>query len=140
MADYQHLYDQFVKTGKALQVYDGEQLLFYSSKEMLTPLLEYIETLAPHHRNVVVFDKIMGNAAALLCVIAHCRKVYSPLGSEVAIKTLNKYRIAHRITKVVPFIQKPNMTEICPMERLSIGKEPEEFYLLVKHGKTKTAC
>ncbi len=138
MADYQRLYDRFLKSGNALQVYDGEQLLFSSNKEMLAPLLEYIETLASHHQNVVVFDKIMGNAAALLCVVAHCGKVYSPLGSEVAIKTLNKYGIAYHITRIVPFIQKPNMTELCPMEKLSIGKEPEEFYQMVKQGKAKT--
>ena len=138
MADYQRLYEQFVKGGNALQVYSGEQLLFSSSKEMLAPLLEYIEAFAPRHRNVVVFDKIMGNAAALLCVIAHCSEVYSPLGSEVAIKTLNKYGIAYHISRIVPFIQKPTMTELCPMEKLSIGKEPEEFYQIVKLGKPKT--
>lgn len=137
MADYQLLYDQFVKGGNALQVYDGEQLLFASNKEMLAPLLEYIEVFAPYHKKVVVFDKIMGNAAALLCVIADCREIYSPLGSEIAIKTLNKYGIAYHITRVVPYIQKPNMTELCPMEKLSIGKEPEEFYQIVKRSKPK---
>ena len=137
MADYQKSYDQFVKGGDALHVYEANRLIFSSNKEMLAPLLDYVEKFAPHHSKVVVFDKIMGNAAALLCVIANCGEVYSPLGSEVAIKTLKKYRIAYHITSIVPYIQKPTMTELCPMEKLSIGKKPEEFYRMVKLNEPK---
>jgi hypothetical protein len=140
MADYYHLYEQFVKGGNALQVFEGNHLIFSSDKPMLAPLLEYIETYAQHHEAVVVFDKILGNAAALLSVLAHCREAYSPLGSEPAIKTLNKYGIVYHITKVVPYIQKPNMSEMCPMEKLSIGKNPEEFYQVLRLGKPKGNC
>ena len=134
MAKYQHLYDAFLKSGISLQVYEGDKLLFASNKDMLAPLLEYIEVMAPSHQKVVIFDKIVGNAAALLCVLANCKEVYSPMGSEFAIRTLNKHHIAYHITSIVPYIQKPGMTEICPMEKLSIGKKPEEFYRAVKNS------
>jgi hypothetical protein len=137
MPDYQHLYEQFVKGGNALQVYESNHLIFSSDKPMLSPLLEYIETCTPNHKEVVIFDKILGNAAALLSVLAHCREVYSPLGSEFAVNTLNKYGIVYHITKVVPYIQKPSMTEMCPMEKLSIGKSPENFYQELKLKKPK---
>jgi hypothetical protein len=140
MADYHHLYEQCVKGGNALQVYEGNNLIFSSEKPMLAPLLEYIETYAQHHKAVVIFDKILGNAAALLSVLAHCHEAYSPLGSELAIKTLNKYGIVYHITRVVPYIQKPSMTEMCPMEKLSIDKEPEEFYQIVKQKKPSQTC
>jgi hypothetical protein len=139
MSNYQRLYNQFLASENALQVYEAEKQLFASDKEMLTPLLEYIETLAPYHRKVVIFDKIMGNAAALLSVIAKCGEVYSPLGSELAIKTLDKHGIRHHITRIVPYIQKPSMAEICPMEKLSIDKEPEEFFRVVKLGRRSSA-
>ncbi len=140
MSNYQRLYDEFLKTGLAFQVYKSEKMLFTSNKEMLAPLLEYLEMLAPYHHKVVIFDKIMGNAAALLCVLANCSEVYSPLGSEFAIKTLDKYGIAYHIAKIVPYIQKPGLTEICPMEKLSIDKEPDEFYEIVKSRKSKPTC
>ena len=140
MANYRRLYGKFLKSGIALHVYEGDKLLFASNKEMLAPLLEYIEVMAPSHQKVVIFDKIVGNAAALLCVLANCHQVYSPLGSEFAIKTLNKYGIAHHITRIVPYIQKPGLTEICPMEKLSIDKEPEEFYRAVKINKPNPTC
>ena len=74
----------------------------------------------------------MGNAAALLSVVANCREVYSPLGSQLTLKTLHKYDIKYHITEIVPYIQKPDGNDMCPMEKLSIGKEPEEFYELIR--------
>jgi hypothetical protein len=140
MADYQSLYKKFLETGIALEVYEGNSLLFASNQEMLAPLLEYIRTIAPRHKDIVVFDKIMGNAAALLCVIAKCKEIYSPLGSDPAIETLEKFGISHHIGSVVPFIKKPNLTELCPMEKISLGKTPEEFYQILKSDTPKMDC
>jgi len=140
MGKYQHLYHKFLASGNALQVYEDTKLIYTSDKKMLVPLLEYIELFAPYHQKVVIFDKIMGNAAALLCARANCSEVYSPLGSEPAIKTLRKYSISYHITNVVPYIEKPGTSEICPMEKLSLGKTPEEFYKVVQLDKPKTTC
>ena len=79
-----------------------------------------------------MFDKIVGGAAALLSIKAGCHKVYSPLGSQLAIKTLDRYGIRYHFAEIVPFIQKPGGEDMCPMERLSIGKAPEEFLEVMK--------
>jgi len=129
---YQPLFDEFVTSGDTLRVYKDGKLVFSSGQDRLLPLLEYIDRLAPHHQQVVIFDKIMGNAAALLSVEASCQEVYSPLGSQLAIKTLDKYGIKHHITEIIPYIQKSNEEDMCPMEKLSIDKEPEEFYEAIK--------
>ena len=70
----------------------------------------------------------MGNAAALLAIKANCREVYSPLGSQIAVKTLDKYGVKYYLTEIVPYILQPDGVSMCPMEKLSIDKEPEEFY------------
>ena len=75
----------------------------------------------------------MGNAAALLAVKASCREVYSPLGSQLAIKTLDKYHIKYHLTETVPYIQKANGEDMCPMEKLSMNRGPEEFYKLIRN-------
>jgi hypothetical protein len=129
---YTPLFNEFLVSADSLQVYKDSKLLFSSSKDRLLPLLEYIERFAPHHRQVVVFDKIMGNAAALLSVEASCREVYSPLGSQLAVKTLEKYGIKYHITEIVPYIQQPNGEDMCPMEKLSLDKGPEEFYEVIR--------
>jgi hypothetical protein len=129
---YTPLFNEFLVSADTLQVYKDSQLLFSSPKDRLLPLLEYIEKLAPYHRQVVVFDKIMGNAAALLSVEASCQEVYSPLGSQFAVKTLENYGIKHHITEIVPYIQQPNGEDMCPMEKLSLDKGPEEFYEVIR--------
>jgi len=129
---YQPLFNEFLISSDTLQVYEGNKLLFSSNKDRLLPLLEYLDRFAPHNRQVVIFDKIMGNAAALLSIKAGCQEVYSPLGSLLAIDTLNKYGIKHHLTRIVPYIQKAGREEMCPMEKLSQGKEPEDFYRVMK--------
>jgi hypothetical protein len=128
---YARLFNRFLTCSDTLQVYKGSKLLFASNKDRLLPLLEYIDRFA-HYHQVVIFDKIMGNAAALLAVKASCREVYSPLGSQLAIKTLDKYHIKYHLTETVPYIQKANGEDMCSMEKLSINREPEEFYELIR--------
>lgn len=130
---YRALFGEFATSKNTLHVYKGSKLIFTSDKDRLLPLIEYLEKFSFRHRKVVIFDKILGRAAALLCVKANCREVYSPLGSQLAIEVLGKRGIKYHLTRTVPCIQKLNGTEMCPMEALSIGKEPEEFYQLVRN-------
>ncbi len=123
-----HLFNEFLISSDTLRVYKGNELLFVSNKDRLLPLLEYIGRFVPYNQWIIVFDKIMGNAAALLCVKATCQEVYSPLGSQLAINTLDKYGIRYHLTQIVPYIRKPHSEEMCPMETLSVDKRPDEFY------------
>ncbi len=130
---YKPLFDKFLTSNNTLHVYEDSTLIFASEKDRLLPLVEYIDKFASSHRDVVIFDKIMGRAAALLCIKADCREVHSPLGSQLAIELLEQNGIKHNLSQIVPCIQKPNQKGMCPMELLSIGKEPEEFYHLIKN-------
>jgi len=130
---HQHFFDEFLASDYTLLVYEGDQLIFFSDKDRLLPLLEYIDSFAAYHQRVVIFDKIMGNAAALLSVKASCQEVYSPLGSRLAIRTLDRYGIKYHLAEIVPYIQKPGGGDMCPMERLSINQETEEFYEVIKN-------
>lgn len=125
---YMDLFNKFLAGGDTLQVYEGSKLVFASNKDRLLPLMEYIAEFSPYHQQVTIFDKIIGNAAALLAVKADCREVYSPLGSKLAIKTLDRYGITYHFTEITPYIQQNDGQGMCPMEKLSTDKEPEEFY------------
>ena len=121
----------FLASGDSLQVYEADKLIFTSEKAGLLPLLEYIDRFSSRYRQVRIFDKIMGNGAALLSVLANCQEVYSPLGSQLALSTLDKYHISYHITNVVPYILKTPGGEMCPMEKLSLHKDPEEFHAAI---------
>ena len=129
---YHRFFSEFLSGGDTLRVYQGEHLTFSSNKDRLLALLEYITRFVPQRQPVVIFDKIMGNAAALLSVKAGGREVYSPLASRPAIKTLDKYNIKYHISEIVSYIQKPDEPDMCPMEKLSLDKEPEEFYQVMQ--------
>jgi len=129
---YRRLFNEFLASSHTFRVYRNEKLIFSSDKGQLLPLVEYIDQAAPHLPTVTMFDKIFGNAAALLAIKANCREALSPLGSQLAVKTLDKYGIKYHFSQVVPFIQKPGEEEICPMEKLSIDMGPEDFHATIK--------
>jgi hypothetical protein len=121
------LFNEFLRSGDTLRVYCQGRLVFTSGKPGILPLLEYAR-LTPHEKDVTVFDRVVGNAAALLLSRIFCREVYSPLGSQSAGETLRCAGISYHFTETVPFIQNQRWDDMCPMERLSLGKDPEEFY------------
>ena len=131
------LFNQFIISEDSLWIYDGDRLVFKSDKDGLQPLLEYIDRFVPYPGKVKIFDKIMGNAAALLLKKALCLKVYSPVASQAAVHSLEKFGISYHFSKIVPCIQEGN--DICPMEKLSGGKTPDEFYQAVKDLVLKEA-
>lgn len=124
------LLGQFIKSGDTLWVYKGTKLIFQSRKERLMPLLDYIDAFVLQIRGVTILDRIVGNAAALLLKKALCLKVYSPVASQAAVRSLEKFGISYHFSKIVPCIREGK--DVCPMEKLSEGKTPDEFYQAVK--------
>jgi hypothetical protein len=122
------LFSEFLESGDTLRVYRQGRLVFNSAKPRILPLLEYAARFAPYERGVTVFDRVVGNAAALLLSRISCHEVYSPLGSQSAGETLRGHGISYHFTETVPLIQNQRRDDMCPMERLSLGKDPEEFY------------
>ena len=122
------LFARFVNSSDTFRVYHEGKLIFKSKKEQLRPLLEYIKKFSPQVQDVVIFDRIVGNAAALLLKKASCLEIYSPLGSEFATRTLREQGIKYRFSQTVPYIINKAGDDICPMEKLSLDKDPEEFF------------
>jgi hypothetical protein len=128
---YTDLYRAFLDSDDTLRIYRDEALIYKSEKDRLLPLMEYLGENGVKEP-VTIFDKVMGNGAALLAVKANCHEVYSPLGSKLGIETLEKHDIKYHLDKVVPYIMRPDGKYMCPMEKLSVDKTPEEFYKEMK--------
>ena len=122
------LFSEFLVSSDTLRVYSEDRLIFTSNKDGLLSLLEYASKFSHYEKDVTVFDRVVGNAAALFLTRIFCRKVYSPLGSELAVKTLCRFGIGYHFTEIVPYIQNRGQEGMCPMEKLSLNKDPEEFY------------
>jgi hypothetical protein len=129
---YTELFNDFLTSDDTLRVYRNKTLVFSSQKDRLLPLMDYSAEYGRAEKPVVIFDRVMGNAAALLVIRLNCREVYSPLGSELAVKTLDKNGLKYHLDEIVPYICRPDGKRMCPMEELSLGKNPEEFYQEMK--------
>ena len=121
-------FSEFLDSDDTLRVFKDGRLLFSSRKERLLPLVDYIDTCVPYESDVTVFDRVVGNAAALLLTRISCREVYSKLGSELASGTLGQFGIRYQFVETVPYIENNRRDGMCPMEELSLNKTPDEFY------------
>jgi len=131
---------EFLKSKDTFRVYKGSRLVFASRKDRLVPMVEYIESHASCEEGVTVYDRIVGNAAALLLKTIRCRTVLSELGSENAIRTLKSDGIKYHFNETVDCIMNDSGQDMCPMERLSLGKTSDEFFRALKErmrGSTK---
>jgi hypothetical protein len=126
------IYKDFISSDDTLRIYRDKKLVFSSKKERLLPLMEYIASHETRQEKIILYDKVMGNAAALLAVVANAGEVYSPLGSEIGVNTLFSYDIKYHIDRIVPYIVPDDGRGMCPMEKLSIDKGPEEFHRIMK--------
>ena len=122
------MFSEFLGSNDTLRVYKSDRLIFASGKDRLLPLVEYIENCAPYEKDVTAFDRVVGNAAALLLEKVFCSEIYSTLGSELATMALNRFGISYHFTEMVPYIKNSSGEDMCPMEKLSLNKDPEEFY------------
>lgn len=128
------LFKRFLESEDTLWVYQANKPLFRSKKVGLVPLLDYIEEFPAGIEGVIVCDRVVGNAAALLLPKVCCRKVYGVVGSKSAIETLKRWRIAYSFLTEVPYISNRAGDDMCPFEKASIGKGADEFYQLVKEA------
>jgi len=128
---HKDLFELFLGSHDTLRVYDDDQLVFSSSASRLAPLVVYLGQPPIPGANIVIMDRLVGNAAALLCIGAGCREVFSPLASQIAVETLRASGVKYDFTRIVPRIETP-AGDICPMEEMSIGKTPSEFWGLLK--------
>jgi hypothetical protein len=126
-------FEEFLASRDTLRVYHQGDLIFHSAKDRLQPLIEYIDAFVPRVQGVVVYDRVTGNAAALLLQLVGCAQVVSAMGSRLAEQTLQRYGITYQFTETVPHIVDDTGTDMCPMEKLSVDKTPEEFHTVLRN-------
>ena len=131
-----HLFTGFQRSEDTVRIYLSDNLLFRSAEKGVRPLLTYLLEFHPCPEGVTVFDRIVGNAAALLLKKASCREIHSIIGSETAAETLKRLGIAHSFQTTVPFISNRAGDGMCPFEKASIGKSSDEFYKFALEATT----
>lgn len=96
---------------------------------MLKPLLQCLQQYGDKMVGATVIDKIVGLAAAYLCIIGGVARVVTPLASLSAQKILQQHDIQLQAWRITPLIMNRENTGPCPMEQLaSTFDTPEAFF------------
>ena len=125
-------FKEFKDSGFGLEIWSGKELLFTSKKGQIKGLVDFIKANGHHFSDLVIFDTIAGNAVALLAAHLAVKEVYAVLGSQRAKDTFEKFNIDYYFQKNIPEILNKAGNDICPLEKLSLFKTPEQFYDILK--------
>jgi hypothetical protein len=113
-------------------VKDG-QVIFETGSQGVGGFLQAIEKLGKKLVASSVADKIVGAAAAMLCVYSEVSSVFAATISEEGIKVLENNQIIYQFENEVPNILNHDKTDVCPFEKLVIGsRDPKEAYTKLK--------
>ena len=130
-------FEQFLNTNDTLWMEAGEEVIYRSCEPGISPLVRYLGEFCSRPEDLVAYDKVVGNGAALLLKLAGCAKVYGVVGSQQAAGTLDELRIGYHFLNSVPYILDRTGEQMCPFEKLSLGKSGEEFHELARQALGK---
>lgn len=103
-------------------VKDGD-IIYKSKGRGIKPLYQAYKEMKSSLKGATVADKVIGKAAAMLCVNGGIAQVYTKLISEKAIEVLKESNIEPHYDLAVPFIKNRDNTGLCPVETLSLETE-----------------
>lgn len=83
-------------------------------------------------RGAIVYDKVVGRAAALLLVYGGVKKILANVISRNALVLLQRGGARIEYKKIVKNILNRAGDDLCPMEKLSREKTAQQFYRILK--------
>jgi hypothetical protein len=117
----------------SLVIVKNEKVIFETKKPGINGLLQAIETLDKNLVKSSVADKIVGVAAAMLCVYTGVSSVFAMTISGPGIKVLKDNKIAYLFENKVSNIMDRSKTDVCPFEKQAIASiNSEEAYVKLK--------
>lgn len=125
MKDYN--LDYFNKSPWTFVLIKNGKIIFRAKNRGITPLIFCLKRRKKDLKNAVVFDKIIGRAAAMLLAYAGVKKVMTSMASREALILLRENRIDVEYKIGVKHILNRKGSGLCPMEKLSRGRTAIEL-------------
>ncbi len=130
------LFHLFLTSEDTLWISQNNSIIYHSEKKGIAPLVDYITEHGPSDQNVIIYDRIIGNAAAVLLGKLVCTTAYTHTVSDVALNTMKNLGINCFHLEIVPHIKNRTGDGMCPFEEASIGKSADDFLQFLKTSKT----
>jgi len=116
-----------------LVVVKEDKVIFETESQGVGGFLQAIEKFGKELVASSVADRIVGAAAAMLCVYSKVASVFAITISEEGIKVLEGNDIFYEFENRVPNILNYDRTDVCPFEKVAAGsRDPKEAYVKLK--------
>ena len=124
---------KLIEEDLSLVIVKRGEVIFETKKQGITGFLQAIEKQDKNLVAASAADKIVGVAAAMLCVYAGITSVFALTISEEGIRVLEDNNITYLFEKKVPNILNRNKNDVCPFEKLAMASgSSEEAYVKLK--------
>jgi hypothetical protein len=124
---------KLIKEDLSLVIVKKGKVIFETKKQGISGFLQAIEKLDKDLVAVSAADKIVGVAAAMLCVYAGVASVFALTISEEGMKVLEDNNIACLFEKKVSNILNRDKKDVCPFEKLAMASgTSDEAYVKLK--------
>jgi len=108
-------------------------VIFETETHGIFGFLDAIARLEKRLTGATVADKVIGVAAARLCIHAGVKSVFALTISEGGLKLLEEHGIPVCFKRKVANILNRQKTDVCPFEKLAISSiDPEDAYFNLK--------
>lgn len=124
---------KLIKEDLSLVIVKNGKVIFETKKQGISGFLQAIEKLDKNLVAASVADKIVGVAAAMLCVYAGVVSVFALTISEGGMRVLEDNNIACLFEKKVSNILNRDKNDVCPLEKLAMASgSSDEAYVKLK--------
>jgi len=124
---------KLIEENLSLVIVKRGKVIFETKKPGISGFLQAIEKLDKNLVAASTADKIVGVAAAMLCVYAGVASVFALTISEAGIRVLEDNNIVYLFEKKVSNILNRSKTDVCPFEKLAMASgSSEEAYVKLK--------
>ncbi len=108
-------------------------VIFETRKQGISGFLQAIEKQEKNLVGASAADKIVGVAAAMLCVYSELAAMFALTISEAGIRVLEDNNIECVFERKVTNILNRNKTDVCPFEKLAMSSgSPDDAYVKLK--------
>lgn len=115
--------DELKQKDCALVIAKNERILFETKATGIRGLLTAVDQLGEGMKDASVADKIVGEAAAQLCLYSEAQGVYAVTMSQCAKDLLDQSEIDYEYENLVPHILNMKKTDLCPFEKVVAGSK-----------------
>lgn len=105
--------DELIKNNYSILTSNG----YFSYENGIKPVINRLNEDINFFKGLVVVDKVVGKASAMLLCLSKVKEVYALVLSKSGEEILNKYGIIYHYDELVECIMNRKGDDMCPMEK-----------------------